>query len=157
MRRLTSSARRQKRRPGCRRRRSDRGSSLMLVPAGVMVVVLLGAIAVDLSAAHLAQRRLVQATERAADDAAGMLDRDALRLGEAVRVNPTAASNLARLQMSALEVPGLQGSTTSVGLTPDGQGVSVRTTATVKRLFGRRLPGVSPTYRVTAHATARLE
>ena len=93
---------------------NDRGSSLMLVPAGVLVVVLLGAIAVDLSAAHLAQRRLVQVTERAADDAAGMLDRDALRSGNAVRVQPAAAERLARLQVGAFEVAGLEATSTSV-------------------------------------------
>ena len=134
-----------------------RSTLLMLVPAGVLVVVLLGAIAVDLSAAHLAQRRLVQVTERAADDAAGMLDRDALRSGNAVRVQPAAAERLARLQVGAFEVAGLEATSTSVTLTPDGRGVSVRTQARVRRIFGRGLPGVAPTYRITARATARLE
>ena len=47
-------------------RRNDRASSLMLVPAGILVIVLLGGVAIDLSAAHLAQRRLVRVAGRAA-------------------------------------------------------------------------------------------
>lgn len=137
--------------------RGDRGSALMLVPAGVLIVVLLGAVAVDLSAAHLAQRRLVQVTERAADDAAGMLDRDALRSGGPVRTNPAEATELARMHLASLEVPGLQHSSVEVVVSPGGTEVSVRAGATVRRLFGRGLPGVAPTYRITARATARLE
>ena len=128
----------------------------MLVPAGVLVVVLLGAVAVDLSAAHLAQRRLVQVTERAADDAAGMLDRDALRSGGPVRTNRGQATELARMHLASLDVPGLERRGVDVAVSPDGTQVSVRSGATVRRLFGRGLPGVSPTYRITAQATARL-
>ncbi|MGB4747272.1 MAG: pilus assembly protein TadG-related protein [Candidatus Microthrix parvicella] len=138
-------------------RRNDRASSLMLVPAGILVIVLLGGIAIDLSAAHLAQRRLVQVTERAADDAAGMLDSDSLRSGGPARVSPGAAQNLARLQVSAFDVPALQNTGTAVSIGRDGRSVTVSTTATVRRLFGAALPGVAPTYRVTARATARLE
>lgn len=138
------------------RRTGDRGSALMLVPAGVLVVVLLGAVAVDLSAAHLAQRRLVQVTERAADDAAGMLDRDSLRAGGPVRTNPAQATALARMHLASLDVPGLEHQWVDVAVAPNGNEVSVRSGATVRRLFGRGLPGVAPTYQVTAHATARL-
>lgn len=128
----------------------------MLVPAGVLIVVLLGAIAVDLSAAHLAQRRLVQVTERAADDAAGMLDRDALRSGGTVQTNPEQARQLAGLHLAALEVPGLQHRWVDVSVSAGGRDVSVRSGATVQRLFGRGIPGVASSYQITARATARL-
>ena len=128
----------------------------MLVPAGVLVVVLLGAVTVDLSAAHLAQRRLVQVTERAADDAAGMLDRDALRAGGPLRTNPDAARELAQMHIASLEVPGLQSRWVDVTVSPGGDEVSVRSGATVRRLFGQGVPGVASTYEITARATARL-
>ncbi|MEZ5383269.1 MAG: hypothetical protein R2754_15925 [Microthrixaceae bacterium] len=129
----------------------------MLVPAGVLIVVLMGAIVVDLSAAHMAQRRLVQVTERAADDAAGMLDRNTLRSGGGIRLDPAAARNLAHLQVAALEMPGLQRTWVTVTLTPDGQGVVVSSRARVRRHIGRAVPGVGRTYDVKARATARLE
>ena len=57
---------------------TDRGSSLMLMPAAVLVVMVLGAIAVDQSIVYTQQRELVAAAEAAANDAAGYgLDRDA--------------------------------------------------------------------------------
>ena len=153
MRWLTSKRRGDTRR---RVRGNDRGSSLMLVPAGVLVVVLLGAVTIDLSAAHLAQRRLVQVTERAADDAAGMLDRDSVRAGGPVRTNPAQARQLAQMHLASLDVPGLQRRWADMSVSPGGNEVSVRSGATVQRLFGRGLPGVSPTYRISARASARL-
>ena len=86
-----------------------------------------------------------------------MLDSDSLRSGGPARVNPGAAQNLARLQVSAFDVPALQNTGTAVSIGRDGRSVTVSTTATVRRLFGVALPGVAPTYRVTARATARLE
>ena len=52
------------------RRRLDRGSVLMLMPAGVLVVLLLGAIAFDLSLVFLRQRQassLKRAVDRVVD------------------------------------------------------------------------------------------
>lgn len=53
-------------RPG---QRGERGSVLMLVPAAVLVLVILGAIAVDFSVAFLGQRELTSAAAAAANDA----------------------------------------------------------------------------------------
>ena len=85
-----------------------------------------------------------------------MLDRDALRSGGPVRTNPGQATELARMHLASLDVPGLERRWVDVAVSPDGTQVSVRSWATVRRLFGRGLPGVSPTYRITAQATARL-
>src|SRR3954452_750854 len=61
-------------------RRGERGSVLILVPAGVLVLMLLGAIAVDFSVAYLAKRQLEAAAGAAVNDAAGAgLDERALR------------------------------------------------------------------------------
>ncbi len=56
--------------PGLAPSRSERGSVLMLVPAAVLVLVILGAIAVDFSVAFLGQRELISAAGAAANDAA---------------------------------------------------------------------------------------
>lgn len=60
----------------------QRGSAMFLMPVGLIIVVILGAIAVDLSNAWLQKRQLYDAADAAAQDAvtAG-LDRDALRSG----------------------------------------------------------------------------
>lgn len=51
-------------------RASERGSVLMLMPAAVLVLVVLGAVAVDAAIAFMAQRELQSATAAAANDAA---------------------------------------------------------------------------------------
>ena len=58
------------------------GSVLILVPAGVLVLMLLGAIAVDFSVAYLAKRQLEAVAGAAVNDAAGAgLDEARLRAG----------------------------------------------------------------------------
>ena len=51
-------------------RRRDRGSSLMLMPVAVLIFIILGAFAVDFSAARLARREMIAAAQGAAQDAA---------------------------------------------------------------------------------------
>ena len=48
----------------------ERGSSLLLFPAGVLIVMVLAAMAVDTSIAFMGQRELANATAAAANDAA---------------------------------------------------------------------------------------
>lgn len=48
----------------------ERGSALLLVPAGLLIVVLLGAVAFDVSRLYLARRELVDIAASAANDIA---------------------------------------------------------------------------------------
>jgi hypothetical protein len=58
----------------------DRGSSLMLMPAAVLVVLILGAIAADFSHVHNRKRELIAVANSIAQDAATYgLDVDSLR------------------------------------------------------------------------------
>ena len=59
--------------------RPERGSTLLLFPAAILVVMALSAIAVDLSVQHGAQRDLRRVVHAAADDAAASIDLDLLR------------------------------------------------------------------------------
>jgi uncharacterized membrane protein len=52
------------------RLQGDRGSALMLMPAAVLIILVLGAIAVDMSVVHLAKRDLINIANSAANDAA---------------------------------------------------------------------------------------
>lgn len=53
-----------------RRLHDDRGTVLMLMPAGVLIVLVLGALAVDSAVAFLGERELADLTAAAANDAA---------------------------------------------------------------------------------------
>lgn len=82
--------------------RSDRGSVLLLFPAAFVIVLVLGAIAIDSAAVFLHQRELMAAAGAAANDAATLaVDRDRLRdEGERwldpARVDEVVATSLAR-------------------------------------------------------------
>src|SRR5438552_16034305 len=97
-------ARRQQR-FGCWRRaeRGQRGSVLILVPAGVLVLMILGAICVDFSIAYLAQRQLQDAASAAVNDAAGAgLDEARLRVGDGMTtLNPGLARQVALQSLEA--------------------------------------------------------
>jgi len=61
----------------------------MLMPAAVLVVVVLGAIAVDSAVTFTAQRELVSAAQAAANDAAAYgIDENAFRAGDGYVLDP---------------------------------------------------------------------
>ena len=64
--------------------RSDRGSVIMLFPAGFLVMIVLGAIVIDVSLSQVA-RELEAVASSAANDALGALDLTALRSGGELR------------------------------------------------------------------------
>ena len=75
---------------------SERGSALLLVPAGVLIVALLASIAVDSTAAFLAQREAQAAASSLANDLVSLaLDESSLRHHGSYRLS---ASRLRRLE-----------------------------------------------------------
>lgn len=144
-------------RPREHRLRGARGSALMLVPATVLILFVLGAIAVDLTAIHLGQRDLQAAlTDAANDAAAGALDEGRLRAGLGYRVDEDTAWLIA---MDVLATKGVlrdvvEGPTVEVAA--DGN-VTITAARRVPHVFGRALPGVSGHETVRATATATLE
>jgi Flp pilus assembly protein TadG len=76
----------------CRRGCGDDGASLVLAPVGVLVVVILAAIAFDLSWVQQAQRELTEVAASAANDAVTYgLDPASLRAGASGRLDPERA------------------------------------------------------------------
>ncbi len=71
-------------RPRRRERRDERGSALLLVPTGVLVMIVLGALMVDTAAAFLAEREAESTAAALANDLATLaVDETALRLSGA--------------------------------------------------------------------------
>ena len=80
--------------------RPDRGSVLLLFPAGVLVVLLLGAIAVDASIAFLGQREIANAVAAAANDAATASLSDAAFYGSGdIALDEARATDLAEARV----------------------------------------------------------
>lgn len=136
------------------RSREDRASTLLLVPAATMVLLLLGAIAVDLSAVHLARRELLRAAAHAADDAASMVDRAGLRRTGEARLDPDAAARVVRAELALARLPG---DVTAIDVRVDAAAGTVDVTASmdVEPVFGRAIPGVDRTT-VTVTVSGRL-
>jgi hypothetical protein len=71
------------------RRRDDDGSVLLLYPVGVLIVIIFGAIAADLSHVHMVRRDLIELSGTLANDlATAGLDQDHYRRNERYRLSP---------------------------------------------------------------------
>jgi Flp pilus assembly protein TadG len=126
----------------------QRGSVLLLFPAGVLIVLVLSAITVDTSIAFLAQRELANATAAAANDAASRaIDSDAFYEGDRLELDPDAVAAVAeervRLALDGTRHRGLQ--VRAVATPPMGPGcpwtVQVSASSRVAYVFAKALPG----------------
>jgi len=137
-------------------RTDDRGSSLMLMPAAVLVFVVLGAFCVDFAAVHLGQRELVTAAQGAANDAAAAgFDEAGFYEGDGtVTLDPA----LARRAATASLVDNAPDARI-VGFSVDvaESSVEIELTLAVETVFSKALPGAPDTVEVTARATSDLE
>lgn len=131
----------------------QRGSVLMLVPAGVLVVLLLGAVAFDLSLVFLRQRQASSVAVDLSNDLATLaLDEQHLRATGEYRLDAalarhTAGDLLARSDL-AEEATGLE--VRVIGT----DSVSVTVTVAVDYVFARSIPGAAEGTEVHATATA---
>lgn len=135
--------------------RDQRGSVLLLVPASVLVLVVLGAIAVDSAVAFLGQRELSNAAAAAANDAAvAALSDRAFYVDGRLAVDPARALVVARHAVSARASRGVEVVSVDVDVTPARDGVCVTVRGRVPYVFGRALPFVPRAASVTGQAGA---
>ena len=133
--------------------RRDRGSVLMLMPAGVLVVLLLGAMAFDLSAVFLRQRQAsALAVDVANDLATAALDEAAFRADGEYRLDPARATELG---LAFIDASDLRDQVAEVEVTVVGaDAVEVRVVLNVEYVFAKAIPGTSDGTTVEASATA---
>lgn len=132
---------------------AERGSVLLLFPAGVLVMLILGSIAVDFSIAHMAERELAAAAAAAANDAAGAgLDAQRFRSTGEVVLDPAAAerAGLAAISRRAASFHLAEASVVVV----DADTVEVTVRARVPYVFARAVPGAPDGAEVQATARA---
>lgn len=132
----------------------ERGSVLMLMPAVVLVLVVLGGISVDSATVFLAQRELVSAAAAAANDAAAaaMDDASFYEDGDVV-IDPARAREVAIASVAARAARGMT-LTSDPEVTVVGDRIEVVVHAEVPLVFAPAVPGVSRSVAVTAVATA---
>lgn len=136
-----------------RRTFDERGSALILFPAGVLAVLVLAAIAMDLSLVHLARREAITVAESAANDATTYgLDEHLFRSGGGYALDPgRVRAAIDRSIVAAGVGEHLDG---PPRVTIDGTTVRVQVALQVDYVFARALPGVAHTTTVTANAAA---
>lgn len=125
----------------------------MLVPAGLLVLVVLGAVCVDAAATYLSQRHLSNAAEAAATGAAGAISDYAFYRSGRIVLDPGQATTIARRTVSEEDL----GDVTLDGppeVQVSGRYVCVSVIGRARRIFGAGLPGVTPWTTVRAAATA---
>ncbi|MGH9122823.1 MAG: hypothetical protein ACRDYC_12920 [Acidimicrobiales bacterium] len=123
-------------------RRGEGGSALVLVPVGFLVLILLGAMAVDSGVAYLAQRQLSNALTAAANDAsAAALSASSFYEGGQVVVDASRAEQVVCEDMAAQGVNDLHDEALQMAVA--GDEVRLRGTAVVDAVFGAVVPGFS--------------
>lgn len=131
--------------------RAERGSVLMLMPAAVLIMVVLGALAVDSAVIFGAQRDLVATAQAAANDAASLgVDIDRLRGDGEVEVDLAEMDRAVTLAMSVAP-PGTQ-----LDWWVQGDEVVVELRRDVTLIFSPAAPGSRRTETITARASAEL-
>ncbi|MHB8295883.1 MAG: pilus assembly protein TadG-related protein [Acidimicrobiales bacterium] len=132
----------------------ERGSTLVLVPVAVLIVMVLGAIAVDSAQVYLGQRQLSDAAAAAAHDAAGAISSSAFYGTGTVMLDPARATAVADQATAAEHLgTGVQ-LAAPVTVAVSGDQVCVSLTGVVLPVFGRALPGIGRGQSVTAFAVA---
>lgn len=130
-------------------RRAEAGSALALVPAGFLVIILLGGIALDSAVTYLGQQQLHDALTAAANDAAGAAIDNAsfYRRGRLV-LNPASAATVVCQSVEAQRFSQLHD--LRVLVSTQGPDINVRGSAVVDAVFGRAIPGFATR---TVHAS----
>ena len=132
---------------------SERATVLVLMPAAVLVLLVLGALAVDAGATFLAHRELANAAVAAANDAvAAAVDVDGFYGGGRIGLLPAEAQRIADETVGRMGLDRL--SDVHAAATVRGSSVEVTVTARVGHIFSRAVPGGADSAPVAATATA---
>lgn len=115
--------------------RSQRGTTLVLVPTLMIVFLALASIAVDLSVMHMAKRRALGVASVAASDAAGMIDDAALQLDGEIRIDTLRAEAVATAHIHSHDLPGEIIEGPHVVIAPDRQSVTISLRLRIEHLF----------------------
>lgn len=135
------------------RRRSERATALVLVPAMMLVLLCLAAIAIDMSLLHAMHRDAHRVASAAAEDAAGMLDERELHTSGRLVVDRVRAERVARARVGAADLAAtLREVRVSTGVTT----VEVTLALDAPHVVLPSLPGTSDFTRLVVSARGRL-
>ena len=137
---------------------SDRGSVLMLMPAALLIVFVLGSISIEFATVSMRQRALYNAADAAANDAATYaIDRVVLRSTGEVVLDPALVEEAVTLSLRAQGVE--LAKAPRIELSVDRKTIQLELVQNVPYVIARALPGsdgtiVRANVRVTAIESA---
>ena len=137
---------------------SDRGSVLMLMPAALLIVFVLGSISIEFATVSMRQRALYNAADAAANDAATYaIDRVVLRSTGEVVLDPALVEEAVTLSLRAQGVE--LAKAPRIELSVDRKTIHLELVQNVPYVIARALPGsdgtiVRANVRVTAIESA---
>lgn len=134
-------------------RQRDRGSALMLMPAGLLIVLVLASIAVDMSLVHLRKRQAFELAAAAANDAATAgVDQGRLRTTHDYLLDPERTRAVVDEVVAESQLaPQLAGPPV---VTVTAAAVRVELALEADYIFADIVPGAPDGTEVTASATA---
>lgn len=136
--------------------RGDDGSSQILMPVGVLVVLLLGAIAFDLSWVYQAQRELTDAAASAANDAVTYgLSPSSLRDGSGGRLDVRRVEDAVDRSLAIHHLSGIDPARTTIAFAGPDE-VRVTLARHVDYVFAKGLPHANRGRDVTASVAATV-
>ena len=135
------------------RARTERGTALVLLPAMVLVLLSLGAIAIDLSIVHAVHRDAHRVASVAADDAAAMIDERELQVTGELVIDPDAAERVVRAHLSSVR---LAGDLVDVRVRPTATTVDVQLTVDAPHVLLPSFPGREDSTRFVVVGRGRL-
>jgi hypothetical protein len=132
----------------------EAGNTLLLVPVGVLILLILGAIAVDFAVIYTGQREVAHVSAGLANDAAGAIDEatffaDGTSVIDLGRARDVVAQVVANRHDDTFRIacPGVRA--------PAPDRVEVACTGEVDLIFSPAIPGTAGSVTVRASSTAR--
>ncbi len=137
------------------RRFDDRGQAVLLLPAGFLIVLILGSLVLEAAALHLRQRQLDDLADSLANDAAAVgFDVDAFRETGEIEIDPERAARNLEISIELSNLPNARTEDLRVINGPDAR-VEVDLSIEHDYLIGSALLGGAPDA-LTATGTAIL-
>ena len=123
-------------------RRMDGGTVLLLFPAAALIMIVLGAIVIDVSLSQVRARELELAAASAANDALGALDVQNLRATGQVRFDPVLAEAIVTESVAMGPLPNASVRSISItGIDGETPQIAVTLTLVVDLVMSPALPG----------------
>lgn len=129
----------------------------MLVPAGMLVILILGAIAVDSAAAFMAQRELINQAAAIANDAVTRaIPAEGLQAGASASPDPAVVDRMVRESLVGRRIGGGTVRAEDIDVQVEGQVVRIRASEDVPKVFATAVPGAPRSARVRATVSAEV-